>query len=131
MKNLYLVYGYYGVGGAQRRVSNLATELYKRGYGVTIVVALGTNHSITDLNYYHNHEEIPIVFVPDFFEENKGNRIVKRMLCKNIAIIAILKRLKYLSFGISKWRAFFDRIIRQKTNSLQVHAFTSQTVHSR
>ena len=43
MKNLYLVYGYYGVGGAQRRVSNLATELYKHGYRVTIVAALGTN----------------------------------------------------------------------------------------
>ena len=123
MKNLYLVYGYYGVGGAQRRVSNLATELYKHGYRVTIVAALGSNHSITDLNYYHNHEEIPIVFVPDFYAENSKNPLVQKETKRTNRKIRYYRSIKHLSRNNSAFNMMICRRIRQNKNSIQLKVF--------
>lgn len=123
MKKIVLVYGYYGIGGAQRRVANLADKLAELGYLVTIAAVYGDNRSIIGNGFYQREEKIPVVMIPDYFEENKGNRLVKNMLRKNNAVISILKKFKYLSFGINKWKAFLDRTIRQKTNSLQLKAY--------
>ena len=123
MTNIYLVYGFFGVGGAQRRVSNLATELYKHGYRVTIVAALGSNHSITDLNYYHNHEEIPIVFVPDFYAENSKNPLVQKETKRTNRKIRYYRSLKHLSRKNSVVNMMIRGRIRQNKNSMQLKAF--------
>ena len=123
MTNIYLVYGFFGVGGAQRRVSNLATELYKHGYRVTIVAALGTNHSITDLNYYHNHEEIPIVFVPDFYAENSKNPLVQKETKRTNRKIRYYRSIKHLSRNNSAFNMMICRRIRQNKNSIQLKVF--------
>ena len=123
MTNIYLVYGFFGVGGAQRRVSNLATELYKHGYRVTIVAALGTNHSITDLNYYHNHEEIPIVFVPDFYAENSKNPLVQKETKRTNRKIRYYRSIKHLSRNNSAFNMMICGRIRQNKNSLQLKVF--------
>lgn len=123
MTNIYLVYGFFGVGGAQRRVSNLATELYKHGYRVTIVAALGTNHSITDLNYYHNHEEIPIAFVPDFYAENSKNPLVQKETKRTNRKIRYYRSIKHLSRNNSAFNMMICRRIRQNKNSIQLKVF--------
>lgn len=77
MKKIYLVYGYYGIGGAQRRAAILANEFVKSGYDITILSLFGSNGSISNQDYYHLHHSIDLVLLPEWIAKMKENVKVK------------------------------------------------------
>lgn len=66
-----LVFGLFGMGGAQRRAITIANGLMSQGYKVSILSVHGDNHSIAD-DYYNIANGIEIIKVPDAYEEIKN-----------------------------------------------------------
>ncbi len=111
-KELIITFSWYGIGGAQRRVFNLAEEFVKLGYKVYILAVLGRDATIIDENFYSSDNRINLIIVPEFYQKVKELKEVVESDKKINQKIAILKKMQLLFKP-------FRNVINYKISSLR------------
>lgn len=123
MKKLYLVYSYYGVGGAQRRAAILANEFVKFGYDVTILSLYGSNGSITEGNYYNLDRSIELILLPEWIEMMQENDEVKSILFESRKKERVLKKIQHSLNLFRVSNKSVGRLVRIVRNTWNLRAF--------
>lgn len=122
-REILMIFSYYGIGGAQRRAINLANEMVKKGYKVTILALLGADGTIKDENYYKIDEQIEIVLVPQYYLAHRIDDNVIEVEKQILKKISLLKKLQYI-FGIIKpINEKINFYIRSMRNSMQLKSY--------
>lgn len=108
MKHIVFVIGHYKNGGVSMRATNLASELGKRGYRVTILV---TKEIGTEI-FFDLQENVELISLSEFCE--KANEYPQVTLDKAIREKRrkYYKRLRYISDLCKKWDKELENRIR-------------------
>lgn len=96
MKHIVFVIGYYKNGGVAMRATNLANELGKRGYRVTILVTKDIGNDV----YFKTSDNVEIVSLDEFIESHVQNEAILRELSACEKKLRYYKRLRYFTKGI-------------------------------
>ena len=123
MNKVYFVYGYYGVGGAQRRVANLANEMISHGFSIEIVATDGSNGSIKEDNYYGLKKGIGLTLIPEYSVLSNPDKSVGAVIKRIDKRIRRLKRVRYVCSKFLKRHDNLDDLIRGTKKSQQLRAF--------
>lgn len=122
-KEILIVFSYYGIGGAQRRAINLANELIKNGYKVTILALLGEDGTIKDEDYYKIDKQINFVLVPQYYKAHNKETDIVNIEKQTIKKIALLKKAQYFLRFIKPINDKINFCIRSYRNSLQLKSY--------
>ena len=120
---IYLIYSYYGIGGAQRRAANLAKKFAQAGYSVTILSLYGNDNSITSKNNYIIHDGIEMVSIPEYFDLHKEDNTIIRIRKKAYRKQRRLKLLQYALYKVSFLIKIINRKLRVNKNTLEIKSF--------
>ena len=124
MKDIIFVVGNYKNGGVPMRATNLANEFGRRGYNVTILV---TKEIAKDI-FFELQENVKLVLLKQYINENKNNPIIKKELYRQKKQIKFCKRLRYVSKFLPKWDEKIERKIRsiRKSSDLSLYLINNQ-----
>lgn len=119
MKHIVFVIGHYKNGGVSMRATNLANELGKRGYRVTILV---TKEIGTEI-FFDLQENVELISLSEFCE--KANEYPQVFIDreKRIRIRKYYKRLRYVSTICSNWDKELENRIRASRISERMRVF--------
>lgn len=112
MNHIVFVIGNYKNGGVARRSTNLANELAKKGYGVTILVTREIGENI----FFKRHEKVDFVQLDDFYKKHSDNKVVIKDRALREKQIKIYKKLRYLTKSLKP----FDAVLEEKIKSRRI-----------
>lgn len=84
-KSLVFIFGYYFVGGAQRRAINIANYLVNHGYDITIIALLGSNGPV-EADFFDIDDRINLILLPDYIKSTENKRILHLIKLDNLKI---------------------------------------------
>ena len=112
MNHIVFVIGNYKNGGVARRSTNLANELAKKGYGVTILVTREIGENI----FFKRHEKVDFVQLDDFYKKHSDNKVVIKDRALREKQIKIYKKLRYFTKSLKP----FDSVLEEKIKSRRI-----------
>lgn len=112
MKHIVFVIGYYKNGGVAMRTTNLANELGKKGYKVTILVTKEMGNEI----FFKIGENVEIVVLSEYIKKNTDNLVLRQDEYKRSKDIKKYKRLRYLT----KFFKSLDQRLEDRIRNLRV-----------
>ena len=107
-REVLLVFGLFGMGGAQRRAITIANGLTNQGYRVSILSVQGDNYSISD-EFYNIADGIEIIKVPVAYEGIKNTFRAKSLRRLTSIRFKLLKKAEKLSRQSSFRDALYDK----------------------
>lgn len=119
MKHIVFVIGHYKNGGVSMRATNLANELGKRGYRVTILVTKEIGAEI----FFDLHENVQLISLNEFCEKANDYPQVCLDREKRIRIRKYYKRLRYVSTICRNWDKELENRIRISRISERMRVF--------
>lgn len=112
MKHVVFVIGHYKNGGVPMRATNLANELGRRGYRVTILVTKEIGKEI----FFELQENVKLISLAKFVEETRDNQKILDDRIKREKQLHNCKRMRYLSRYFPKW----DRELAHRVRSIRI-----------
>ena len=124
MKRIVFVVGNYKNGGVPMHSTNLANEFARKGYAATILAT----KEIADNIFFALHENVELVSLRQFIEDNSSNPVLLAEAEKQNKEIRRIKKLRYLTRFIPKWDKKLDKRIRaiRKCGTLRQYMILNQ-----
>ena len=122
-KEVIMIFSLYGIGGAQRRAINLANEMVRKGYKVTILALFGADGTIEDENYYKIDKQIEMVLIPQYYLEHKLDDVVVNNEKKILKKITLLKKFQNVICFVKPISEKIGFWVRSMRNSVQLRSY--------
>lgn len=128
MKTIYIVYGYYCIGGAQKRAAILANAFINNGYQVCLVAVYGRRDKTKNERLFQEDTRIEIIDLPEYIQTKRKDYIADMLIHKSELKVKRLKQLQHL-FPKSGIKKMINRSLRIERDSLPLKIFFFSRPH--